>query len=51
MLELHGQVVELYNIVIDFIGFLFKFVKFACGVFFDCHVNEAIDKGLLEIVP
>jgi len=45
------QVVKLYDIVVDFVTFLFESIELACGIFFDCCVNETIDKRLFKVVP
>jgi len=51
MLESCGQFVESYDVIVDFVAFLFKSIEFMCGIFFDCCVNKTIDKGPFKIVP
>jgi len=50
VLESCGQVVKLYDVVVDFVAFLFESIEFMCGIFFDCCVNKTIDKGPFKIV-
>jgi len=50
ILESCGQVVELYDVIINFITFLFESIEFMCGIFFDRCVNKTIDKGPFKIV-
>jgi len=51
MLESCGQVVESYNVIVDFVTFLFESIEFVCGIFFDHCVDKTIDKGPFKIVP
>jgi len=50
MLESCGQVVELYDVIVNFIAFLSESIEFMCGIFFDRCVDKTIDKGPFKIV-
>jgi len=51
MLKSCRQIVEPYDIIANFIAFLFEFIELACGIFFDCCIDKTLDKGFLEIIP
>jgi len=44
------QIVESYNVIVNFVAFLFKSIKLTHCIFFDCCVDETVDKGFFKII-